>query len=151
MLAQLVAGNTDAAAMADLAHAKMRRKQPYLAEALTGHFGAHHALLVGAIRHRLEHVETAPADLDATIVAAMTPWLTNGPICRAARPVSPRRRPRPPPPQALLGDHGGRHRQWTDVRRAAPLRRLMRRDCWGTPCGPSGCDWLAGGYRCVTP
>jgi transposase len=74
MLAQLVAGNTDAVAMADLAHGKMRRKLPDLAEALTGHFDDHHALLVGAMLHRLEHVETALAELDAMIAAAMVPW-----------------------------------------------------------------------------
>jgi transposase len=74
MLAQLVAGNTDAVAMADLAHGKMRRKLPDLAEALTGHFDDHHALLVGAMLHRLEHVETALAELDVMIAAAMTPW-----------------------------------------------------------------------------
>jgi len=74
MLAQLVAGNTDAVAMADLAHGKMRRKLPDLAEALTGHFDAHHALLVGAMLHRLEHVETALAELDVMIAAAMVPW-----------------------------------------------------------------------------
>jgi transposase len=74
MLAELVAGNTDAAAMADLAHGKMRRKLPDLAEALTGHFDDHHALLVGAMLHRLEHVETALAELDVMIAAAMTPW-----------------------------------------------------------------------------
>ena len=65
MLAELVAGNRDAAAMADLAHGKMRRKLPDLAEALTGHFDDHHALLVGAMLHRLEHVEAALAELDA--------------------------------------------------------------------------------------
>jgi transposase len=74
MLAQLVAGNTDAVAMADLAHGKMRRKLPDLAEALTGHFDDHHALLVGAMLHRLEHVETALAELDVMIAAAMEPW-----------------------------------------------------------------------------
>ena len=74
MLAELVAGNRDAAAMADLAHSKMRRKIPDLIEALTGHFDDHHALLVGAMLHRLDHVEAALVELDATIAAAMTPW-----------------------------------------------------------------------------
>jgi transposase len=69
-----VAGNTDVAAMADLAHGKMRRKVPDLAEALTGHFDEHHALLVGAMLHRLEHVEAALRELDARIAAAMSPW-----------------------------------------------------------------------------
>lgn len=67
-------GNTDAAAMADLAHGKMRRKLPDLAEAPTGHFVAHHALLVGAMLHRLEDVDAALRELDARIAAAMTPW-----------------------------------------------------------------------------
>ena len=74
MLAQLVAGNTDAVAMADLAHGKMRRKLPDLAEALTGHFDDHHALLVGAMLHRLEHVDAALSELDARIVEATRPW-----------------------------------------------------------------------------
>jgi transposase len=47
---------------------------PDLAEALTGHFDDHHALLVGAMLHRLDHVETALAELDVMIAAAMTPW-----------------------------------------------------------------------------
>ena len=41
---------------------------------MTGHFDDHHALLVGAMLHRLDHVETALAELDATIEAAMAPW-----------------------------------------------------------------------------
>ena len=52
----------------------MRRKIPDLVEALTGHFDDHHALLVGAMLHRLDHVEAALVKLDAVIAAAMTPW-----------------------------------------------------------------------------
>jgi transposase len=74
MLAELVAGNRDTAAMADLAHSKMRRKIPALIEALTGHFDEHHALLVGAMLHRLDHVQAALAELDARIVTATAPW-----------------------------------------------------------------------------
>ena len=74
MLAELVAGNRDTAAMADLAHSKMRRKIPALMEALTGHFDEHHALLVGAMLHRLDHVQAALVELDARIAAAMAPW-----------------------------------------------------------------------------
>ena len=60
--------------MADLAHSKMRRKIPDLIEALTGHFDDHHALLVRAMLHRLDHVEAALVELDARIVAATAPW-----------------------------------------------------------------------------
>jgi hypothetical protein len=52
----------------------MRRKIPALMEALTGHFDEHHALLVGAMLHRLDHVQAALAELDARIVVATAPW-----------------------------------------------------------------------------
>ena len=45
MLAALIAGERDPRVLADLAKGKMRRKIPDLAEALTGHFDDHHALL----------------------------------------------------------------------------------------------------------
>ena len=52
MLAALVAGERDAAVMADLAHSALRRKIPDLTEALTGRFDDHHALLVGQMLRR---------------------------------------------------------------------------------------------------
>ncbi len=49
------------------------RKRADLAEALPGHFDDHHVLLAAAMLHRLDHVETALPELDAMIVAALTP------------------------------------------------------------------------------
>ncbi len=65
MLAELVAGNRDAVAMADLAHGKMRRKIPDLIEALTGHFDKHHALLVGGAAPSVAEDGAPPDGSDA--------------------------------------------------------------------------------------
>ncbi len=74
MLGALVAGERDPAVMADFARNRMRRKLPDLAEALTGRFDEHHALLVGSLLRRLEHTEATLRELDAEIVARMAPW-----------------------------------------------------------------------------
>lgn len=60
MLAALVAGATDAAAMAQSARGRMRAKLPALAQALVGQFGAHQRFMVA---QQLAHVDF----LDATI------------------------------------------------------------------------------------
>ena len=44
MIEALIAGERDGAKLAELAMGKMRPKIPALTEALTGHFGAHHAV-----------------------------------------------------------------------------------------------------------
>jgi len=113
MLAELVAGNTDAVAMADLAHGKMRRKLPDLAEALTRHFDEHHALLVGAMLHRLEQVDAALRELDARIAAATA----------LVRPA-PRRRAHPPADRAA---------QTPRSHRGPRTRRLARLTAGETP------------------
>ena len=59
MIEALIAGERDPAALAELAKGKLRPKIPALTEALTGHFGAHHAV---AARRILGHVDF----LDAT-------------------------------------------------------------------------------------
>ena len=73
MLGELVAGNRDPAAMADQA-GQDAPLDPELAEALTGRFDDHHALLVGAMLHRLDHVEAALVEVDAMIAAASALW-----------------------------------------------------------------------------
>ena len=54
MLAALVAGRTDAAAMAQLARGKMREKLPQLEKALRGQFAAHQRFLVA---QQLTHID----------------------------------------------------------------------------------------------
>jgi transposase len=62
MIDALIAGEQDPRALAELAKGKMRPKIPALTEALTGHFGNHHAV---AARRILGHVDF----LDETIAA----------------------------------------------------------------------------------
>jgi transposase len=74
MLMALIEGERDPRALADLAKGKMRRKIPDLAQALAGNFDDHHAQLAAAILRRLDMVEQAIADLNATIAVACEPW-----------------------------------------------------------------------------
>jgi transposase len=54
MIEALISGERDGAKLAELAVGKMRPKIPALTEALTGHFGAHHAV---AGRRILDHLD----------------------------------------------------------------------------------------------
>jgi transposase len=74
MLAAMVAGQRDPAVLAQMAKGRMRVKIPQLVEALTGRFDDHHARLVAALLHRLDHVDRAIADLDLVIAEACRPW-----------------------------------------------------------------------------
>jgi transposase len=62
MVNALIDGQRDPAQLADLAKGKLRPKIPDLTEALTAHFGAHHAV---AARRILDHVDF----LDSTVAA----------------------------------------------------------------------------------
>jgi transposase len=74
MLQALVGGTTDSAVLADLARGQLRRKLPALREALTGHFRAHHAFLVGRLLADLEYCEEAIADVSVRIEELMHPF-----------------------------------------------------------------------------
>ena len=62
MLDALLAGETDPAAMADLAKKQLRRKIPQLTEALYGRFNAHHAFLT---RMHLDLIDQHTAAIEA--------------------------------------------------------------------------------------
>ena len=62
MIEALIAGERDGATLAEMAIGRMRNKLPVLVDALTGHFGAHHAV---AARQILDHIDF----LDARITA----------------------------------------------------------------------------------
>ena len=74
MLAAMIDGETDPRCWPSWPKGRMRRKIPDLAQALTGHFDAHHAQLARSILRRLDLVEQALAELDAVIAAACRPW-----------------------------------------------------------------------------
>jgi transposase len=73
MLAQLVAGVDDPAAVADLAKGKLRDKLPELERALVGRFGEHHRYLVPRILAAIDFLDGQLADLDARIAALQQP------------------------------------------------------------------------------
>ena len=74
ILAAMIEGETDARVLADMAKGRMRIKIPELAQALEGHFDAHHAQLARSILDRIGRVEQAMAELDVAIEAACAPW-----------------------------------------------------------------------------
>jgi transposase len=61
ILEALVAGTTDAAALAQLARGRLREKIPQLEQALAGQFGAHHRFLIA---QQLAHIDFLDASLE---------------------------------------------------------------------------------------
>jgi len=74
MLTAMIDGETNPLVLADMAKGKMRRKIPELAQALEGHFDAHHARLARSILDRIDQVQAALAELDQIIAAEAAPW-----------------------------------------------------------------------------
>jgi transposase len=74
MLQALVDGERDPVVLAELAKGKLRKKLPQLRQALAGHFGDHHGLLVGLSLAHLEHLEGAIAQLDARVDQVIAPF-----------------------------------------------------------------------------
>jgi transposase len=74
MLRALVAGETDATVLAQLAKGTLRRKIPALVEALEGNFEAQHRFLLGFQLDRLEEIERAMTALDEHIDRKLEPY-----------------------------------------------------------------------------
>jgi transposase len=74
MLAALVEGTRDPAALADLARGQLRKKLPQLREALEGRFRAHHALLVGELLAHIEYLEDAIERLSREVAQHIAPF-----------------------------------------------------------------------------
>jgi transposase len=69
MIEALIAGEQDPAVVAELAKGKMRPKIPALAEALNGHFGAHHAVAAQRILGHLDFLDATVGTLTEQIDA----------------------------------------------------------------------------------
>ena len=74
MLRALMAGEADGAVLAELAKGALRRKRGRLAEALTGRFTSHHAVLLGELLAHIEYLECAIARLNDRVEAALRPY-----------------------------------------------------------------------------
>jgi transposase len=71
MLDALVAGERNPRTLAELARGAMRRKIPYLVEALTGQFEDHHGRIIGTLLDLHDHLDRTIKELDAQIDAAI--------------------------------------------------------------------------------
>jgi transposase len=74
ILAALVDGATDAAALAELARGRLRAKLPQLERALAGRFGAHQRFLVAEQLAQIDALEAAIARLSAEIAERLRPF-----------------------------------------------------------------------------
>lgn len=74
MMAALLQGQSDPAALADLARGRLRRKLPALREALQGRFRAHHAFLLTQILAKVDFLEEAIERLTTEIDEHLRPF-----------------------------------------------------------------------------
>jgi transposase len=74
ILAALVGGEADPAALAELARGRLRAKLAELRRALDGHFGAHHRFLVAEILGHLDELDERIARLDAEVAERQRPF-----------------------------------------------------------------------------
>jgi transposase len=73
MLEAIVAGNTDASAMAELAQGRMRKKIPQLQQALVGRVEAHQRFLIRRHLQQVESLDAAINDISVEIAERVRP------------------------------------------------------------------------------
>lgn len=74
ILKAIVAGEGDAAKLADLGSSRLAAPRAALIAALTGRLRDHHRFLIGQHLKTIEQLETTMAEFDARIEAALTPF-----------------------------------------------------------------------------
>ena len=74
MLAELVAGQEDAEALAALARGQLRRKRPQLTQALTGRMSAHQRFLIAQQLAHIDALDEQIAAVGAEIGERLRPW-----------------------------------------------------------------------------
>jgi len=74
MLAALLTGSTDAAAMAQFARGRMREKIPQLEKALVGHFAAHQRFLVAQQLAHIDFLDELIARVSAEVAERVGPF-----------------------------------------------------------------------------
>jgi transposase len=111
MLAEIVAGSTDAAALADLARGRMRNKIPALEQALTGRVGDHHRLL---LTMQLAHIDFLDEQITAVETAIERQIETMPPLAGAAGgPTDAGGTPLGEPDDEPLGESDDESLTWT--------------------------------------
>jgi transposase len=75
ILRALIAGESDPAQLADLAHGTLKTKRAALVEALTGRLTAHHRRLLKLHLTLIEQLEAAVAEIDAQLGEALAPFV----------------------------------------------------------------------------
>jgi transposase len=73
LLAALLAGEADPAALAELAWGRLRATRPALRQALTGRVQAHHLVLIGQLLAHIDFLDDAIARLQDEIEACQAP------------------------------------------------------------------------------
>jgi transposase len=74
MLAALLGGEQDAAALAALARGRLRAKLPALRQALDGRVEPHHRVLLGRILAHIDFLEESPAQLQPALERYLAPF-----------------------------------------------------------------------------
>lgn len=74
ILAQILDGNTDAAAMAELAKGRLRSKKDLLEKALTGRVNDHHRYMLTHLLSHIDYLDDALQSLDEQIAEQMRPY-----------------------------------------------------------------------------
>jgi transposase len=74
MLEAMIDGQRDPRVLAEMARGSMRRKIPQLREALTGHFGEHHAFICATMLRRIDALAADIVALDAKIEELIAPF-----------------------------------------------------------------------------
>lgn len=70
----LIAGERDPAVLAEMAKGRMRPKIPQLEEALSGHFGPHHAIVCRQIIEHIDFLDSSIAALTEEVTARLVPF-----------------------------------------------------------------------------
>ncbi len=72
----LISGERDPEVLAEMAKGRMRAKIPHLAEALAGHFGAHHGVVCRRIIDHIDFLDRSIAALSEEITTRLVPFET---------------------------------------------------------------------------
>jgi transposase len=74
MIEALIAGQKDPATLAQMAIGRMRNKLPQLADALNGHFGAHHAAVAREILDHIDFLDARIAVISEQVAVRVLPF-----------------------------------------------------------------------------